>query len=111
LCGIGSRITAATASAATGAGTKVHLREQQSIVHAGAGNGSGRILICDRIIQAVGKHVIAQVALTGGDEGIGVEESAPDGVVISALQIIQPGFGIIDITTIPQGVICAEGRG
>jgi len=51
------------------------------------------------------------VALTGGDEGIGVEESAPDGVVISALQIIQPGFGIIDITTIPQGVICAEGRG
>ena len=46
----------------------------------------------DRVIAAVGKHVIAQEALTGGDEGIGVEESAPGGVVITALEIIEPGF-------------------
>jgi len=47
--------------------------------------------------------------LTCGDEGIGVEESAPLGIVITGLEVIQLCLGIIDITTIPQGIKCAEG--
>ena len=43
-----------------------------------------------RIIPAIGKHVIAQESLAGGDEGIGVDESAPGGIVIAALEIVQP---------------------
>jgi hypothetical protein len=45
-----------------------------------------------RIIAAVGKHVIAQDTLSGGDEGIGIDESADFGGVISALEIIEPGL-------------------
>jgi hypothetical protein len=47
------------------------------------------------IIAAVGKHVIAQHALAGGYEGIGVEEAAQFGIIIAALQIIEPA--ILDI--------------
>ena len=51
-----------------------------------------RIHSADRVVPAVGKHVIAQEALTGGNKGVGVEESAPGGVVITALEIIEASF-------------------
>jgi len=35
--------------------------------------------------------------LVGGDEGIGVEETADFGVIISALQVIKLGFSFVDI--------------
>ena len=44
------------------------------------------------VIAAVGKHIVSQQALPGGDEGVGVEEPAPLGVVITALEIIEPGL-------------------
>ena len=37
------------------------------------------------IIQAIGKHVIAQNTLAGGDESIGVEEASDCGIVITGL--------------------------
>ena len=46
----------------------------------------------NRIIQAIGEHVVAKNTLAGGGVGVGVEEAADCGVVISALQIIEPGF-------------------
>ena len=49
----------------------------------------------DGIAQGVRKHVIAEEALTCGNENIGVEESAPLGVVITALEVIQPGLWIM----------------
>ena len=45
-----------------------------------------------RIVAAVSEHVVAQQALAGGDEGIGVDKSADGGVVITALQIIEAGI-------------------
>lgn len=45
-----------------------------------------------RIVAAVSEHVVAQQALAGGDEGIGVDKSADGGVVITALQVIEPGI-------------------
>ena len=46
----------------------------------------------NRIVAAVGKHVIAEDALAGGDEGIGVDKSADGGVVITGLEIIEACF-------------------
>lgn len=37
----------------------------------------------DRIVIAIGKHVIAEQALAGGDEGVGVDEPTDLGVVIT----------------------------
>ena len=45
-----------------------------------------------RIVIAIRKHIIAQQSLAGGDEGVGVEESTPCGIIITALEIIEPGF-------------------
>ena len=45
-----------------------------------------------RIVQAIRKHVVAQHALAGTYKGVGIEEAAPSWVIISALEIIQPGF-------------------
>ena len=60
-------------------------------------------------IPAIGKHVVANEALTGGDEDVRIEESTDFGVVITALQIIKPGLGVIHIATIGQGVRNTEG--
>ena len=44
------------------------------------------------IIAAICKHVIAQQALAGGDIDVRIEEAADCGIIISALQVIQPGI-------------------
>jgi hypothetical protein len=52
---------------------------------------SGYVDPFHRIVTAVGKHVIAQQALTCTYKHIRIDESAPGGIVISALEIIEPG--------------------
>ena len=37
-------------------------------------------------------HILPRGALTGGDECIRVDESTDFGIVISALEVIQPGL-------------------
>ena len=44
------------------------------------------------IIVTIGKHIISQQALAGGDVDVGIEEAAYCGIIISALQVIQPGI-------------------
>ena len=58
---------------------------------------SSRVTIIHRIIPAIGKHVIAQDALSCGGKGVGIEESAYFGIIISGLEIIQPGFGVVEL--------------
>ena len=53
-----------------------------------------------RIIITIGKHVIAQEALAGGGEGIGVEEAAQRGVVIAALEVIKFALGDVNIAVV-----------
>ena len=43
----------------------------------------------NRIIPTVGKHIIAQEPLAGGGVGVGIEESAYLGIVITGLQIVE----------------------
>ena len=45
----------------------------------------------DRIIPTVGKHVVSEETLAGGNEGVCIDESAPLGVIVAGLEVIQPG--------------------
>ena len=58
----------------------------------------------DRIIPAVGKHVVAEDALAGGGEGIGINKSANLRIVITALKIVERGLGIVQLAA---GAKCA----
>ena len=46
--------------------------------------------------------------MAGGGEGVGVEEAAQGGVIISALEVIKFGLGVVDIATVAQGVMGTE---
>ena len=50
--------------------------------------------IC-RIVIAIGKHIVAEDALTGGGEGICIEESAQLGIVITGLEVVERGLGVV----------------
>ena len=52
---------------------------------------------------------MSQNSLTGGEVDIGGDEAANFGVVVSALQVIEPGFFIIHISAIAEGLFRAEG--
>ena len=45
-----------------------------------------------RIIPTVRKHIVPEEALPCAAVGVCVEEALDDGVIISALQIVEPGF-------------------
>ena len=46
--------------------------------------------------------------LAGGEEDIGRDEPADFGVVVSALEVVEAGFLIIDISTVTEGIILSE---
>ena len=47
-------------------------------------------------------------ALTGGKEDIGGNEPADFGVIVPALEVVEAGFLIIDISTVAEGIILSE---
>ena len=51
-----------------------------------------------RIIKAIGKHIIAQHALSGAGVGIGIDESAQLGIVITGLEIVERGLSVLGLT-------------
>ena len=51
-----------------------------------------RISIANRVIPAIRKHIVPQETLAGGGVGVGVDEAADLGIVISALEVIEPGL-------------------
>jgi hypothetical protein len=59
---------------------------------------AAEICSADGVIPTIGKHVIAENTLAGGNEGIGVDESADCGVVITGLQVIEAGIIVIVVT-------------
>ena len=52
-----------------------------------------------------------QEALTGGGVGVGVDESADGGVVVAGLEVIEPGFGVVDVAAVAQGIDFCQGAG
>jgi hypothetical protein len=46
--------------------------------------------------------------LSGGNEYIRVKESTPVGIVIPGLEVIEPGFSVVNLATIPQRIDLAD---
>ena len=72
---------------------------------------SGWVCKANRIIPTIGKHVIAQQTLAGGGEDVGIDKAADLGVVISRLQIVEPGFRIEVIAAVAEGVHVSKRAG
>ena len=70
------------------------------IAKACMGSITGTIHKSHRIIQTIGKHVIAEDALTGGCVGISIDESAQFGIVITGLQIVEFSLSVMYVTRI-----------
>ena len=52
------------------------------------------------IIITICKHIVAQETLTRTCKGIRIDESAGDGIVISALQVVEPGFSEVAVAVL-----------
>ena len=62
----------------------------------------------NRVIPAIRIRVMPENALTGGEEDIGGNEPADFGVIVPALEVVEAGFLIIDISTVAEGIILSE---
>ena len=60
------------------------------------------VRIISRIVVTVGKHIVAQGALSSSNQPIRIKESTDFGIVISALQIIEPGLCGAGIATLAR---------
>jgi len=49
--------------------------------------------------------------LTRGNEGIRIDKSASSGIIISGLEVVEAGFGVVDIAPVAEGVMGTEGGG
>ena len=65
---------------------------------------SRNINTSDSIIATIGKHVIAQIALTRAGVAIRVNKSANARVVVSGLQVIESSIRIVVIPSVSQGI-------
>ena len=54
------------------------------------------------VIITICKHIVPDNALSGGCVGIGIDEPTHSGVIVTALEIIEVGLTIVDVTTAPQ---------
>ncbi len=69
-------------------------------------------VICSRngIIATVSEHITSSHALASTGIIVGIDEPAHFGVVITALEVVQPGICVVDVTTVPQGIVDSQGR-
>ena len=63
------------------------------------------VYILDRIILAVGKHIVPKNALPGRYKGICGEESAELGIVIAGLKVIKTEAFIVYIAAIAERIM------
>ncbi len=56
------------------------------------------VCIVDGIIVTVSKHIVPQEALTSRSKGIRIDESANGRIVVTALEIVEPGFSVVVVT-------------
>ena len=49
--------------------------------------------------------------MAGGGDSIGVDKSAEGGIIVAGLEVVELSFGVVDIATVAQGVILANGIG
>ena len=52
---------------------------------------------------------MAEHALTGGDVDICVDKASGLGVIVAGLEVVERGFGVVNITPVAERVLCAQG--
>ena len=65
----------------------------------------------DRIVLAVCKHIVTQQPQPGCNVAVRIHEPPPDGVVVPALEIIEPRLGVIVVTAVSEWVVLSVGVG
>ena len=56
---------------------------------------TARIGLIHRVIITIGKHIVAYKSLSSGRKGVCIDESADAGIVVTALQVVEPGFSVV----------------
>ena len=58
--------------------------------------------VVDGVVQAVGEQIVARKssACTNVRSGVSIDETADAGIVISALQVIEPGFSVVVVASL-----------
>ena len=59
-----------------------------------------RIASANWIIVAICKHIVTKISNAGGCITVRVDESANLGVIITALEIVEAGFGVVVIASV-----------
>ena len=67
-----------------------------------------RIGIKNRVIQAIRPHIAAKHTLPGGHVNVRRNEPANLGVVVPCHEVVQPGFGIVVVASVAEGIVCAQ---
>lgn len=65
---------------------------------------TGGVTVIDRIVGAVGEHVVAKQTIACGSILVRVDKPGNHRVIITALQIVEACFGIVIIPAIPQRI-------
>ena len=61
-----------------------------------------------RIVGAVSKQVVGDNVPVGSQCAVRINKPAGFRVVVAALQVVESGFGVVIIATIPEGVLVAH---
>ena len=59
------------------------------------------VCVDNRIIQTIGRHVIAKYTLTSGNQCICIDESAQFGIIITGLEVVERGLSVLGLTAMP----------
>ena len=53
-----------------------------------------------RVVATIGKHVITEKTLPRASKGIRIDEPAEGGIVVTALQVVEPGFSGVAVAVL-----------
>ena len=62
-------------------------------------------------VSTIRKHIHPNKALSGRGQAVGVDEAVGYGVIISALEIIEAGFGVVVVAPVAEGIDLCHGAG
>lgn len=65
---------------------------------------AGGVAVIDRIVGAIGEHIVAKQTITRGSIPIRIDKPGNHRAIITALQVVEARLGIVVIPTVPQGV-------
>ena len=66
------------------------------------------VIFHNRIIITIRIHIVAQQSCSGADIPIRIQKPSPLRVIVPALQIVQPGVGVVVIPPIPERIKRAD---